>query len=133
MSNFPYLVALALLEQQGERLMPLGGKSVREAIDPKNIQIINFQGIALELLVRVLDRSEESSIRRANGKKSLLILQIPMKPMQAELPKLKSEWLKTGNTKLLIYGLNKICDRMWYLSFVRYDGLKVDLIEKENI
>ena len=32
MADAPYLIALALLEQQGERAMPLQGKSLREPL-----------------------------------------------------------------------------------------------------
>ena len=34
MIHHPYLIALALIKQEGKRYLPLGGKSLREGIDP---------------------------------------------------------------------------------------------------
>ena len=52
MADAPYLIALALLEQNGERAMPLQGKSLREPLpadgDPGEVG----QQQALELLLR---------------------------------------------------------------------------------
>ena len=41
MPEYPYLVAIALVEQDGKRLMPIGGKSIKE--------VIRIDGIKLRL------------------------------------------------------------------------------------
>ena len=35
MSEFPYLIAIALIEEEGTRAMPLGGKSLQKQLDPE--------------------------------------------------------------------------------------------------
>ncbi len=65
MADAPYLIALALLEQNGERAMPLQGKSLREPLaadgDPGEVG----RQQALELLVRVWQRSDQGALSRA--------------------------------------------------------------------
>ena len=76
MKEHPYLIALALIEGQGNRAMPLGGKSLKETsklnYEPGDLG----EKLSLQLLLRVLQRSEDSYLRRAAGDKSLLLIQI---------------------------------------------------------
>ena len=64
MADAPYLIALALLEQNGVRAMPLQGKSLREPIpadgDPGELG----HQQALGLMLRVWQRSEQGAPRR---------------------------------------------------------------------
>jgi len=53
MADAPYLIALALLEQQGERAMPLQGKSLREPLPADGDPGAVGHQQALELLMRV--------------------------------------------------------------------------------
>jgi hypothetical protein len=68
MAEAPYLVALALLEQEGKRALPLNGKSLAvaaaEAPDPGD----DGRTLVLELLLRLWQRSEEGALRRAAGR-----------------------------------------------------------------
>ena len=132
MSTFPYLVALALINQQGDRLMPIGGKSLKESIDPNNVLKSKYESIALELLLRIFERTDELPNKRENGDNSLLLIQIPIESMQKMLPSLKHTWIKSGDTRIFLTDLNKICDHIWALNFVRYEGLKLNLLDLEN-
>ncbi|MFM7550873.1 MAG: hypothetical protein ACKO8I_18830, partial [Cyanobacteriota bacterium] len=67
MAEAPYLIALALLEQDGQRAMPLQGKSLGEARPSDGGPGEEGRGQALELLVRVWQRSEQAPLRRAAG------------------------------------------------------------------
>ena len=105
MADAPYLIALALLEQNGERAMPLQGKSLREPLpadaDPGDVG----RQQALELLVRVWQRSDQGALSRAAGDQSLLVVAVPIEALQEDLPALKAQWLNSGDTAALVQGI----------------------------
>ena len=115
----PYLISLALIEQGGNRLMPLGGKSLVEQIkdnsDPGEIG----QKLANDVLIRVFQKSQEGSLKRAADDLSLLLIQIPMDVMQEELPAIKSNWIKFGDTNRFLGELHQICFNIWSLKYTR--------------
>ena len=123
MTDFPYLISMALIEQDGKRAMPIGGKSIKEPI--RNIEDIFRVGepIALQLLVRVLERSEKGTLRRVAHEKSLVFVQLPMEVMNNKLPLLKSEWIETGDTKKFFSKLKSITSSIWGISFIKHQGL----------
>lgn len=68
MADAPYLIALALLEQNGKRSLPLSGKS--QSLPPSNVDIDGHQArhdmpsddgkaLALELLLRIWQRTDD--------------------------------------------------------------------------
>ena len=116
MADAPYLIALALLEQNGVRAMPLQGKSLREPIpadgDPGELG----HQQALGLMLRVWQRSEQGPLRRAAGDHSLLLITVPIEALQEQLPALKAAWLNTGDTAALLKGLRPIASGVWQLA-----------------
>jgi len=78
MADAPYLVALALVELQGQRALPLTGKSqaaaASQAPDPGD----QGRTLALELLLRLWQRSDAGALQRVAGEESLLLLEIPL-------------------------------------------------------
>ena len=128
MENFPYLVSLALIEQDGNRLMPLGGKSLKTTITSIEEIKTEAESISLELLTRILERTKDGSIKRANADQSLLLIEIPLEVMQKQLPLLKSDWIKTGNSGLFIEQISNHCNKIWTLNFVRYEGISFNVI-----
>ena len=52
MIEYPYLIAIALIEQDGERLMPLGGKSLTTALNNNENPMIAGQSLIQQLLIR---------------------------------------------------------------------------------
>lgn len=116
MADAPYLIALALLEQNGERAMPLQGKSLREPLpadgDPGEVG----RQQALDLLVRVWQRSEQGALRRAAGDQSLLLVTVPIEALQEALPALKARWLTSGDTTLLLAELKSLASGLWSLN-----------------
>ena len=90
MADAPYLIALALLEQDGRRALPLQGTSLPEGIpagvDPGEAG----RRQTLELLVRVWQRSEAGPLRRAAADQSLLLASVPMDCLLDTLPALKA-------------------------------------------
>jgi len=67
------LIAMALLEQDGRRAMPLQGQSLREAIPPEGDPGDVGRRQAFELLLRIWQRSDGAPVRRRDGDTSGLI------------------------------------------------------------
>ncbi|MBM5790301.1 MAG: hypothetical protein FJ053_00830 [Cyanobacteria bacterium M_surface_10_m1_298] len=116
MADAPYLIALALLDQGGQRAMPLQGKSLREPLpadgDPGEVGRLQ----ALDLLVRVWQRSDQGPLSRASGDQSLLVVAVPIEALQEELPALKAAWLNSGDTAALVQGLAELGSGVWSLT-----------------
>lgn len=113
MADAPYLVALALLEQGGERAMPLQGKSLREPLAAGSDPGEEGRLQALELLVRVWQRSEAGPLRRAAADTSLLLATVPMECLLDTLPALKARWIAQGDAAALVRGLLALGGRVW--------------------
>ena len=125
MDDFPYLIALALIEQEGKRAMPIGGKSLKTFIDIDDATDKVVTKVALELLLRVFQRSGNNSIKRVAGDKSILIAQIPMEVMRVKLPLIKKNWIESGDNDLFVSEMNNISNGLWQVVFVRYEGIKL--------
>lgn len=123
MADAPYLICLALLDQDGQRAMPLNGKSQREAIAPGSDPGEDGRTLALELLVRLWQRSDDGPLRRCAGDQSLLLAELPLDGMQAQLPVLKAQWLASGDTPAFLNQLREISGGLWRLSLARYEPL----------
>lgn len=117
MADTPYLIAMALLEQNGRRAMPLQGQSLLSAIpadgDPGDVG----RRQTLELLLRVWQRSDGGPLQRADGDMSLLLAELPITSLTGPLPELKAAWLNGGDTTRLIAGLAAIgAGSIWWLQ-----------------
>ncbi len=123
MSEHLYLLALALIDQEGKRFMPLGGKSISKFIDPSSNPGIAGEGLASDLLLRVFQKSESGRLRRSNGDQSLLLIQLPMELMQERIPIIKAQWINTGDNEKLMAELQIVCNGIWSAVFNREDGL----------
>ena len=121
MAEQPYLIALALLDQNGRRLLPLAGKSMAsaavEAEDPGE----DGRALALELLLRIWQRSDEGAVKRVAGDTSLLLVQMPLAAMSDQLPLLKASWLNGGETATFLADLQALMQRAWRLTIARYE------------
>lgn len=121
MADTPYLVALALLEIGGKRALPLAGRSqpgsALEASDPGE----DGRTLALELLLRLWQRSDEGPIQRAAGENSLLLVEVPLERMSEELPLLKANWTSGGGTTVFLEQLKGLAKRGWRIVFAKYE------------
>ncbi len=121
MADAPYLVALALVEKGGKRALPLAGKSMSaaatEAPDPGD----DGRSLALELLLRLWQGSDELPLRRAAGDPSLLLVELPLEVMSEQLPILKARWIATGDTEALLASLEALVSRAWRITMARYE------------
>lgn len=116
MADAPYLIAFALLEQGGRRAMPLQGKSLQAAIetnaDPGEVGCSQ----ALQLLLRIWQRSDEGPLQRAAGVSSLLLAEVPIEALQSALPEIKANWLNSGDADALMADLRKLAGGIWSLK-----------------
>ena len=61
--------------------------------------------LVLELLLRVWQRSDQGVLQRAAGADSLLLVELPMERLSEDVPRLKADWLNTGDTAKFKAGL----------------------------
>ena len=120
MADSPYLIALALFDQDGRRAMPLAGKSqvavAAEGDAPEQLG----KELALDLLLRVWQRSDDGALQRAAAGQSLLMVELPMERLPEDLPQLKADWLNTGDTVAFKAGLQAFSPRAWTVSIEKF-------------
>lgn len=128
MANAPYLVALALVEFDGKRALPLTGKTQSAAAasappenDPANDPGDDGRTLALELLLRLWQRSDGEPLQRAAGDSSLLLIEIPLDVMSEQLPLLKASWLASGDTAAFETSLKALVIRGWRMGIAKYE------------
>lgn len=122
MANAPYLVALALVELDGKRALPLTGKTQSAAAnDPANDPGDDGRTLALELLLRLWQRSDEGPLQRAAADNSLLLIEIPLDVMSEQLPLLKASWLASGDTAAFETSLKALVIRGWRMGIAKYE------------
>ena len=121
LADAPYLVALALVEFAGNRALPLSGKSQSvtavNAADPGE----DGRSLALELLLRLWQRSDEGPLQRAAGEASLLLVELPLELMSEQLPLLKANWISGGDTAALLASLEGLAIRAWRIRIAKYE------------
>ena len=120
MADNPYLVCLALIEQDGQRRLPLGGKGLQQPIAAGSDPGAEGHALALDLLLRLWQQSDDGAIQRTQGLQSLLLLELPMDCFLETLPQLKQAWLRTGNTEALMNGLRQLTAQGWTLATAKF-------------
>ncbi|WP_320677300.1 hypothetical protein [Prochlorococcus sp. MIT 1300] len=127
-----YLIAIAFIKQSGRLAMPLGGKSLHIDITDTDSILNVGKEITLDLLLRVLQRSEKKELGQAAGRNSLLLLRIPMGATQELLPKIKSQWLETGDQERFLSSARDFSENIWSVEYIKYEGVKfTSIFDKE--
>jgi hypothetical protein len=121
MADAPYLVCLALVDQDGQRRLPVAGKSQAHATAPGDAPGAEARSLVLELLIRLWQRTDQGAIARACGEDSLLLLELPLEWMSNELPSLKAAWINGGATESLLIGLQEHTIQGWRVSMAKYE------------
>jgi hypothetical protein len=121
MADTPYLVCLALVEQDGQRRLPVAGKSQTHATAPGDAPGAEARSLVLELLIRLWQRTDQGAIARACGEESLLLLELPLEWMSNELPSLKAAWINGGPTSSLLISLQEHTVQGWSVSMAKYE------------
>ncbi|MBK17035.1 MAG: hypothetical protein CMK49_03350 [Prochlorococcus sp. SP3034] len=132
MASQYYLIAIALIEQNNQRAMPLGGKEIKLDIEEEE----NFkklgEDVILNLLLRLFQRSDDGPIKRISAEKGLLLVHMHPKRMQKELPFIKSEWIRDGDTNQFLQYLGNLSKEIWSTSFIKYKGIEFNSIAKNE-
>ena len=132
MASQDYLIAIALIEQNGVRAMPLGGKEIKGDLEEnENFKKLGEE-VILNLLLRVFQRTDEGALRRASEDNGLLLVHMHPKRMQKELPFVKSEWIRDGDTNQFLKYLGNLSKEIWTSSFVKYKGVEFTSIAKND-
>ena len=132
MANQDYLIAIALIEQNTIRAMPLGGKEIKGNLEETETFQKLGEEVILNLLLRVFQRSDEGALKRVSEDKGLLVVHMHPKRMQKELPFIKSEWIRDGDTLQFLKYLGNLSKQVWTASFVKYKGIEFNSISKND-
>ena len=125
MADTPYLVALALMEQGGGRALPLAGRSQKQLAGEGTAPQELGHALALELLLRVWQRSDDGALSRAAGTESLLLVELAMERLPEDLPVLKAAWLTSGDFAAFKVGLRSISERAWTISVAKFQPISL--------
>lgn len=124
MADTPYLVALALIEQEGRRALPLAGRSQKEVAAEGEAPDELGRALVLELLLRVWQRSDEGLLKRAAAE-SLLLVELPMERLPEDLPVLKAAWLNSGDAEAFRKGLQGMSPRAWTIAVEKFQPVSL--------
>ena len=125
MADTPYLVALALIEQEGRRASPLAGRSQKEVAAEGEAPDELGRALVLELLLRVWQRSDEGLLKRAAAAESLLLVELPMERLPEDLPVLKAAWLNSGDAEAFRKGLQGMSPRAWTIAVEKFQPVSL--------
>ena len=131
MASQDYLIAIALIEQNDLRAMPLGGKEIKTNLEEDNLNKLGEE-VILNLLLRVFQRTDEGALKRVSQDKGLLLVHMHPKRMQKELPFIKSEWIRDGDTQQFLKYLGNLSKEVWTVSFIKYKGIEFTSISKNE-
>ena len=120
MAEAPYLVALALFEQDGGRAMPLAGRSQLSAAADGEAPVPLGHALVLELLLRIWQRSDQGALQRVGGAEALLLVELPMERLPEDLPRIKADWLNSGDSTAFLAALQAMGLRGWRLSIEKF-------------
>ena len=126
MADSPYLVALALIEQNGSRALPLAGRSQKQMAAEGEAPQDLGRALSLELLLRVWQRSDDGLLRRAAGVESLLLVELAMERLPEDLPTIKAAWLATGDSAAFMASLRGISERAWSMSVAKFQPIALN-------
>lgn len=123
MADSPYLVALALMDQEGKRAIPLAGRSQKTLAAAGEAPKELGHALSLELLLRIWQRSDDGLLRRAAGVNSLLLVELAMERLPEDLPRIKAAWLSTGETAVFMDSLRQMSERAWSISVAKFQPI----------
>jgi hypothetical protein len=124
-ADTPYLVALALIEQERRRALPLAGRSQKEVAAEGEAPDELGRALVLELLLRVWQRSDEGLLKRAAAAESLLLVELPMERLPEDLPVLKAAWLNSGDAEAFRKGLQGMSPRAWTIAVEKFQPVSL--------
>ena len=132
MEEQKYLISIALAELNNKRIMPIGGKTFAGVNSGSQVPKKEAEKILLDLLLRIFKRSTEGNLKVSNEESGLLLAEISFEKMNNNLPIIKSNWLNTGKTNMLLEELSSICTNLWSIQYRKHEGMILnDLINNK--
>ena len=100
--------------------MPLGGRSQQQNVSLGEAPEALAHALALELLLRIWQRSDDGPLQRAAGSEALIVVELQMERLPEDLPRIKADWLNSGDTSALMAALQSISLRGWSFSIEKF-------------
>ena len=100
--------------------MPLGGRSQQQNVSLGEAPEALAHVLALELLLRIWQRSDDGPLQRAAGSEALIVVELQMERLPEDLPRIKADWLNSGDTSALMAALQSISLRGWSFSIEKF-------------
>ena len=100
--------------------MPLGGRSQKQNLPPGESPEDLAHVLALELLLRIWQRSDDGPLQRAGSSTALMVVELQMERLSEDLPKIKADWLNSGDTSAFQAALKAITLRGWCMSIEKF-------------
>ncbi len=123
MDEQKYLIAIALADQNNQRIMPIGGKTIPMGVSDKTFPQKESEKIVLDLLLRLFKRSSEGELKISEKDTGLLLAEISFDDMQKTIPIIKANWINNGNTNELLNRLTSFCSHLWCINYKKYEGM----------
>ena len=133
MGEHKYLIAIALAEQNNQRIMPIGGKTIAIGVSNKTFPKKESEKIILDLLLRLFKRSSESELKISEKDTGLFVAEISIDDMQKHIPIIKANWINNGNTNELLIRLTSICSQLWSINYKKYEGMVFTSLSRESL
>ena len=133
MDEQKYLIAIALVEQNNQRIMPIGGKTIPIDVSEKKFPKKESEKIILDLLLRLFKRSSEGELKILEKDTGLLVAEISIQDMQKNIPIIKANWINNGNTNELLIRLTSICSQLWNINYEKYEGMVFTSLRRESL
>jgi len=133
MDEQKYLIAIALAEQNKQRIMPIGGKTTSKGATEKKFPQKEAEKIILDLLLRLFKRSSEGKLKIPEKDKGIFVAEISIDEMQKNIPTIKADWIKNGETNELLIRLTCICSQLWSINYKKYEGMVFTSLIEENL
>ncbi len=133
MGEQKYLIAIALAEQNNQRIMPIGGKTIPMSVSEAKFPQKESEKIILDLLLRLFNRSSEGELKITEKDTSLFVAEISIDDMQNNIPMIKSNWINNGQTNELLIRLTSVCSQLWSINYKKYEGMVFTPLSKENL
>ena len=133
MDEQKYLIAIALAEQNNQRIMPIGGKTINSVVSEKKFPQKESEKIILDLLLRLFKRSSEGKLKILEKDTGLFVAVIGIDDMQKNIPIIKANWIENGNINELLIRLTSICSQLWSIKYEKYEGIVFTSISKDSL
>ncbi len=124
-----YILCFALINKKGKRSMPIAGKTI--TIKEVNLEDQKAKDLILEILLRIV-QSPESKITNNKMDPNIYVIRIMEESMKKNLPRLKSNWIESGDKTKLIQKINIISKKTLTVNYEKYIGIELKAFKDQT-